>query len=43
MGDGDDDESSTLATQGGNRFVGNVVGKALGFLFVAVVTRLVYT
>jgi O-antigen/teichoic acid export membrane protein len=41
MGDEDDDGSSTLATQGGIGLVGNVAGKALGFLFVAVVTRLV--
>lgn len=31
----------TLATQGGITFVGNIAGKALGFLFVAVATRLV--
>lgn len=31
----------TLATQGGITFIGNVTGKALGFVFVAVATRLV--
>lgn len=31
----------TLATQGSITFVGNVLGKALGFAFVAVATRLV--
>ena len=32
--------ASTLASQGGIGLVGNVVGKLLGFLFVAVATRL---
>ena len=38
----DDDESgaSTLATQGGIGLLGNILGKSLGFLFVAVATRL---
>ncbi|TKX86688.1 flippase [Halorubrum sp. SS5] len=37
----DDSGVFTLATQGSITFVGNVLGKALGFLFVAVATRLV--
>ncbi|SFR34565.1 flippase [Halorubrum sodomense] len=40
MGDENDDGASTLATQGGIGLAGNVVGKLLGFLFVAVATRL---
>jgi len=37
----DDSGASTLATQGSITFLGNILGKALGFLFVAVATRLV--
>ncbi|WP_128905745.1 flippase [Halorubrum amylolyticum] len=40
MGDESDDGASTLATQGGIGLAGNVVGKVLGFLFVAAATRL---
>jgi O-antigen/teichoic acid export membrane protein len=38
---GKDSGASTLATQGSITFLGNILGKALGFLFVAVATRLV--
>lgn len=37
----DESGASTLATQGSITFLGNILGKALGFLFVAVATRLV--
>jgi len=37
----DDSGASTLATQGSITFLGNILGKGLGFLFVAVATRLV--
>jgi len=41
MGDESDSGIFTLATQGSITFMGNVLGKALGFAFVAVATRLV--
>lgn len=41
MDDENDSGVLTLATQGSITFVGNVLGKALGFVFVAVATRLV--
>jgi O-antigen/teichoic acid export membrane protein len=37
----EDDGIQTLATQGGVTLFGSIIGKALGFLFVAVATRLV--
>ncbi|EMA71061.1 flippase [Halorubrum distributum] len=37
----DDSGASTLATQGGITFLGKILGKGLGFFFVAVATRLV--
>lgn len=37
----DDSGASTLATQGSITFLGNILGKVLGFLFTAVATRLV--
>lgn len=41
MSDETDSGIFTLATQGSITFIGNVLGKALGFAFVAVATRLV--
>ena len=41
MADETDDSILTLATQGSITFVGNIFGKALGFIFIAVATRLV--
>ncbi|MFC6614900.1 oligosaccharide flippase family protein [Halopenitus salinus] len=41
MSDDSDSGIFTLATQGSITFVGNVLGKALGFAFVVVATRLV--
>ncbi|MFC7047206.1 oligosaccharide flippase family protein [Halobacteriaceae archaeon GCM10025711] len=38
---GDSSGASTLARQGGVTFVGNIIGKALGFAFVVVITRFV--
>jgi len=41
MSDENDSGVFTLATQGSITFVGNILGKVLGFAFVAVATRLV--
>jgi O-antigen/teichoic acid export membrane protein len=41
MGEETDSGIFTIATQGSITFVGNILGKALGFIFVAVATRLV--
>lgn len=41
MAEDNDSGIFTLATQGSITFVGNVIGRALGFVFIAVVTRLV--
>lgn len=41
MSDENDSGIFTLATQGGITFIGNILGKGLGFAFVAVATRLV--
>lgn len=41
MSDESDSDVFTLATKGGITFVGNILGKGLGFAFVAVAARLV--